>query len=156
MGRRQPASYDAVILDRRRAVSALRLRGKTFHEILVALPELRKINPETGKPWSYQTIHADWKTVEKEWLKSAQDSVEKQRAKTNAELEEIKRAGWAKEDLTSILKATEQQRRLFGLDRQQDAFVDVSINLNENKPLTPEQQKEELEKRGLSGLALEE
>ena len=116
MGRRQPKAYDAVILDRRRAVASLRLRGMSIREIERALTEMRNLNPETGNPWCIQTIHADWKALEKDWKAEASASVDQLRAKINAELDEVKRFGWRKDDPVAILRAIEQQRRLLGID----------------------------------------
>lgn len=116
MGRRQPPAYDAVIMDRRRQVAALRLRSMSIRDIERALPELRCVNPANGQPWSFFTIQTDLKAIEKDWLKETRVSVEKRRAKLDAELEEVKRVGWKDADPNSVLRAIEQQRKMLGVD----------------------------------------
>lgn len=109
-------AQDEQIEDRRRLVASLRLKGMTVREVQLGLAELRKVNPETGQPWGIATIHADCEALKEQWRKEATAEIAEHQSRLNAELEEVKRFSWRKEDTERVLKAIEQQRKLLGAD----------------------------------------
>lgn len=116
-------SLKLIILDRRRQVAALRLRGYTEREIqkgLAAPPTDPKqqtyLNPKNGEPWSLSTIHKDIVALETAWRADMVDRVDEHKHRLFAELKEVARASWKANDLERVLKAIQQQRELLGTD----------------------------------------
>lgn len=109
-------SMRLVIIDRRRQVAALRLRGYTQREIQKGLEQEKVVNPKDGKPWSLGTINGDIKRLEASWHAEAIGEVSAHKARLFAELREVARACWKDKDYERVLKAIAQQRELLGTD----------------------------------------
>jgi DNA-binding transcriptional MerR regulator len=96
-------------------VSRLRLRGMSQREIQRALPA-QSTNPENQQPWSLATINGDVKALHRQWREDALQATDEHKARTLAELAEVKRAGWGAKDMNIVLKAIQQERSILGLD----------------------------------------
>jgi len=110
------SSKKTVIKHRREAVAKLRLRGLTQREIVDKLTREGLVNPETGQSYSIGTINADVQTLETEWRKQASADTAALKGRTLAELHEVKRAAWEENQLTTVLRAIDQEVHLMGLD----------------------------------------
>lgn len=107
---------ELAVLERRRQVANMRLRGFTQREIQMGLEELKLLNPDTGQPWSLGTVNSDIKAIEKLWQKECASSVDQHKARLFAELRAIYKRAWTLDDLERALKAVQQQRELLGTD----------------------------------------
>jgi len=111
-----------IIAQRRQAVASLKLRGLSYREIVLALPNTRGIDQQPiidhrhNKPWSQGTVHSDVKAIEAEWMANAVADISTHKARLNAEIEEVKRVAWGEKDTDIILKAIDQQRKIHGID----------------------------------------
>lgn len=113
-----------VIDARRRRVAALKLRGMTAREICKALegdPERGGgfLNPETNQPWSLGTIGYDLKWLSTQWQADAKADIAAHKAAQLAELHELKRAAWAKQDLELVRKCLTDEAKLLGTQAPQ-------------------------------------
>ena len=109
-------SKTAVIEHRRRIVASLRLRGYTVREIQAALPKQDIINEKDGKDWAIGTIASDMKANEAAWKEAALIDVVQHKANVLAEVREARRAAWRADRIGLVLKALDDERKLFGLD----------------------------------------
>lgn len=123
MSKADNTSMRLIVMDRRRQVAALRLRGYTEREIQKGLAAPAKegerpayLNPKTGLPWSLKTIHTDIVALEKAWRADMVDRVEEHKVRLFAELQEVARACWKAADYERVLKSIAQQRELLGTD----------------------------------------
>jgi hypothetical protein len=117
-----------MIAHRRAHVAQLRLRGATEREIVAALAQSTVRNHETGEAWSLATISRDVQALEAEWRESAALAIEVHRARLLAELRELRRAAWAKNDLDLVLRGIKHEAELLG------AAVPPTMNLNHSAP----------------------
>lgn len=106
----------AIVASRRLKVQQLLLRGLTQREIVRALERQNIVNPKTGAPYSLGTINADLQALEEEWEEAALEARSKKKAKTAAELRELKRAAYADRDYKLVGEIIKQERQLFSLD----------------------------------------
>lgn len=111
-------SMRLIIIDRRRQVAALRLRGYTQREIQKGLADAQPpvLNPKDGKPWSLGTINGDVKALETAWHAEAMGETSAHKARLFAELREVARACWKEKDYERVLKTIQQRRELIGTD----------------------------------------
>ena len=110
-------SQKDVELQRREAVSRLRLRGLSFREIVVALERQTEIrNRKTGLPYSICTIHKDMKWAEEQWHLHAVKDVAEHKKRILAELAELKRAGWTEKDYATVIKALAKECEVIGVN----------------------------------------
>lgn len=118
------------MLDRRRRVAVLRLRGLSLREITKALPmgDGGVINPETQKPYNMSTIYQDLKAIEQEWRQMSVADLQEHKARHLAELAEVRRTAWQQGKLFYILKSLEQEAQILGLNEVPDA-PDVNVNV---------------------------
>lgn len=117
-------TVDLIREKRRAAVGQLLARGFKQREIAERLAEMDEKNPETGEAWTVMTISNDIKAIRAEWRKTANRSVEEHRARQLAELEELKRAGWAGDNHTLVLSALQHEAKLT------DTSAPIRINLD--------------------------
>ena len=104
-----------VIEERRSHVAKLRLRGLSSREIVKALTKLGCLNAK-GNPWNHTTVCDDIIALEQRWREESLQDTRLRAAQIDAELNEIKRNAWKQDDMTTLLKAIQQQRDLLGLD----------------------------------------
>jgi DNA-binding transcriptional MerR regulator len=121
MSKADNTSMRLIVMDRRRQVAALRLRGYTTREIQKGLANPGKdqpplLNPKTQLPWSLKAIHTDIVALEKAWREDMVDRVDEHKSRLFAELQEIARACWKEKDYERVLKSIAQQRELLGTD----------------------------------------
>lgn len=113
---------------RRERVAALRLRGMTGREIADVLAKGTKtmpplINPATGKPYERSTITRDITALRKQWQESAKQATSTRIARQLRELEELRRAAWAKGDLAMVARAMADERAILGWDGNLDLMA---------------------------------
>lgn len=107
-------SHDLIVVLRRERIARLRLRGLTQRDIVEALARSGMVDPKTQKPYSVATVNRDLKVIEADWRDSAVRSIDERKAAQLAELAEVKRAAWAKEDMATVLKAIAQETEIAG------------------------------------------
>ena len=110
-------SRQSIIDNRRREVARLRLMQLSQREIVDALEKAGIINPETGKPFALGTINADLQELQAEWRKQAMEDTRSQRGRVLAEIQELRRRAWAKDDLSLVLRGLAQETTVAGLQR---------------------------------------
>lgn len=106
-------SNEAIEAKRLEYVAALRLRGRTQREIQIALAR-EMTNPATGEPYSLGTINSDLKKLERQWRKSAEDSIVEHKARQLAEIGEVKRQAWLDRDQSIVLRALDLEATITG------------------------------------------
>lgn len=121
---------EAHVLDRRRKIAALMLRGLSQREIQRALPmEPNPVfNRETGKPYGIGTIHRDQQALKAEWKLSALEDLIEHKARHLAELQEVRRAAWNQNKLFYVLKSLEQEADVLGL-KDLPEVPGISVNV---------------------------
>lgn len=112
-------AQEDILSERRACVAAVRLRGGSIRMIQRKLEEEGKLNPKTGAVWSVGTIQSDLTALDKEWRAEAARDIAALKGQLHAELDEVKRAAWNKDDLYGVLRVIEQQRKLLGADAPQ-------------------------------------
>lgn len=103
-------STTAHVTLRRQRVATLRLRGLTALEIAVQL-QRQKLVDDSGAPYPLAVIEGDLAALDAEWQTQARDT-DAQRARVLAELREVRRAAWAKNDLVAVLRGLQQEAQL--------------------------------------------
>lgn len=116
-------SRQFIILQRREMVAQLRLRKLTQREIVAELTKRGIVNPDTQAPYDLATVNHDLKALEKDWQKSAAQKVDIWKAQLLAELEELKRAAYAKGQLNIVRMIIDDQRKMLGTDAPTQANV---------------------------------
>lgn len=114
-GRKNSINAAAIALRRLRVAHFL-TRHYTEREIQDALILEELVNPETGVSYSLGTIHADCVQLRTEWRQAAAKDIADHKARMLAELQAVKRQGWAKDDMPVVLKALSQEADLLGTD----------------------------------------
>jgi hypothetical protein len=76
-------------------------------------------NPETGLPYDKSQINRDVAELRKQWRKSAEVDSTEWFARQLAEIDEIKRKFWAKEDVWGVARAVELEIKLTGTAKPQ-------------------------------------
>jgi len=121
---------------RRERVASLRLRGLTEREIEAALEQQGFINVETGKPFSHGTIAADLKALHKQWMANAARDIADHKADQLAELRELSRRNWAKDDLAEVRACLALEAKLLGTPAPEKLQLSGQIDMSK---LTNEQ-----------------
>ena len=124
------SSNKDVIAQRRMLVARARLRGITQREIVKALEAQGSVNPKTGIPWTWVTVHTDIKAIEKAWREEMLRDTSEHKARSLAELAEIKRRGWSQDDIDLVLKALTQERAVIGADAPQQININVQQEID--------------------------
>ena len=106
-------AHDAIEAKRLELVAALRLRGRSQREIQQALA-MQMVNPTTGEPYSLGTVNADIKKLERQWRKTAADTIEEHKARQLAEIGEVKRQAWTDKDMTVVLRSLDLEANIVG------------------------------------------
>lgn len=114
----------ATVALRRRQVAQLRARLLTLDEIHGAMADMAArgrnvaavVNPGTGAPWSRSQIAKDLRWVEAQWEEDAREAGARYRGRILAELEEVKRRAWSKDNLRLVILANEKIAALLGLN----------------------------------------
>lgn len=122
----------AVIDMRRDMVASLVARGMRQTEITkqLATPTIIRngkeqpnpsylINPETGEPFDKATINRDVMALKAQWRKSADFNADGAFGRQLAEIEEVKRRMWAKDDIWGVARAVELEIKLMGTAKPQ-------------------------------------
>lgn len=124
---------EAIIAMRRERVSQLVIRQLSVREIADALARGDKdgngriVNPETSEPYTFVTIASDIKALKKEWAERRNVNTEIHVDRQFAEMQEIKRAGWAAKDPELALKALRDEMNLLGTKKPQEININVTI-----------------------------
>lgn len=120
-------SKDLVISQRRNMVSRLRLRGLSADGITLALAEEGIVNPDSGEPYTRQTVWRDIKHLDGEYRRRALIGTEQHRINQFNEIQEIKQLAWSTNDGKLALQAVKQEIELMGT--KTPIRLDVTINV---------------------------
>lgn len=118
---------ERLIEQRREIVARLHLRKLSYREIEAALAAQGLVNPDNGKPYTYGTIKNDIDYLRTQWRENAAQDFAQRRADQLAEIEELRRLGWKKEDTKIILRAIELEAKLLGTTAPEKVDTTVSI-----------------------------
>jgi len=130
-----PANNTNLISMRRARVAQLKLRGLSSREIALALAngdangQGRIISAQTGQPFDHATILNDLKVLEQEWREARLKDTETHVDRQFAEINEIKRAAWAKSDPKLALEAIDREMRLLGTGKPLEFKFTFDINI---------------------------
>lgn len=130
----------------------LALRGLTQREIVRALERQRIVNPKTGEPYSLGTVNADLQALEAEWEEAALEVRSKKKARTAAELQELKRAAYADRDYKLVAEIIKQERALFSLDEPIQVQVGGTVEHEHTHKIGQETAVTEMEEDDLDQL----
>lgn len=107
-----------LLLKRRDVVTSLWARGLSQREIQASMANPNNpsfmVNPETGAPYELATINRDIRFVRARREASIDASVEEHKARQLIEIDELRRAAWAKKDLKSVATAIDLEMKLTG------------------------------------------
>ena len=117
-----------LIAARRERVASLRLRGLTEREIVAALEQQNFINPETGKAYSTGCIAKDILALQKQWLANAARDISEHKSEQLAELRELSRRNWAKDDLAEVRACLTLAARILGTPAPEKHQIGVTID----------------------------
>ena len=122
------ANRDTIAL-RRERVSQLRLRGLSAREIARALAtgDNGIVNPSTGMPYDHKTILSDLEALKVEWHESRNVNTEEHINREFAELQELKRAGWAAKEPELVRRTLRDEMDLLGTKKPQELNINVNI-----------------------------
>lgn len=109
---------------RRLMISRCRLRGLSRWEIHQWLIDNGIINEETGQPFPMTTIVDDEAELRKRWRQQTDINIDERKKVLLAEIHEVKRLAFLRNDLNVVLIAIKQERDILGID------VAPTINVN--------------------------
>lgn len=115
---------DDIQVRRRELVAQLHLRGLTLREIAAKVGEY-VVNPNTGKPYSHETVNKDLELLKEEWRANAQADINEHIARQFVELAELRRAAWANKEYDTVLRAMAREAKLLGLDAPAKSEVKI-------------------------------
>lgn len=113
------ANKPEVVAHRREIVARLRIRGLSMREIVAALSrpgDSQLLNPNSGEPFTLDTVKADCHSLDKEWRARTAREIDEHKAHVFITLQEVKRRGWQDGDMNVVLRALKQEAELLGLD----------------------------------------
>ena len=113
---------------RRERVASLRLRGLTEREIVAALEQQGFHNPETGKGYDLATICRDLQALKKQWMDNAAADIAQHKAQQIAELRELTRRNWAKDDLPEVRQCLALAARILGTPAPEKHQIGVTLD----------------------------
>ena len=122
-------SRNDIVRRRREAVGRLRVYGMTEREIAIALPKQGIVNPQTGEPFSHQTVHLDCEALRQEWRENAAVSTAEHQARELAEVQEIKRQAFLDRDGMLALRAIEKEMKILGTAAPEKVEIKVNIEV---------------------------
>ena len=115
-------TYTDVIASRRALVAELRCKGLAIRAIVVEVANAGYINPDTGEPFSRDTIHNDIKAMRETWAEDIIDHA----ARQFAEIKHIKYQAMRDGEWALALKALDREMRLLGTNAPQK--LDISLH----------------------------
>jgi hypothetical protein len=116
---------------RKLLVIRMALRGKTLDEITQQLQDAGVVNPRSGKPWSRSVIHKDLTDAAAAWKADVQQATEDLQSRILAEIREVRRRAWNKDDLKTVLASIKQERDLLGLDAPTRVQIDYDMMIQQ-------------------------
>lgn len=126
-GMKLNTTQQAITSSRRQLVARFRLRQMSQRDIVEELAKAGHQNPRTDQPWSLGTVNGDIKALEADWKAQALRDTAILKGLRLAELSEVKRLAWRKEDLATILKAIKQECELLGLDAPIKVDIEADV-----------------------------
>jgi len=114
-------------------VAALILRGLTQRDIVIALENQQRINPETNEPWSLGTINSDVQALNKQWKEEASKDIDEYKASQLAEIREARKEAWKQKDVGKVYKGLEVEMNLTGTTaptKQQNSGIVGTIDMS--------------------------
>jgi len=128
-------SREHIKMLRRKIVSSAKARGMSDADILIMLEEEDILNPDTGEPYSLQTIASDSRALEEQWQDEMMEDITFHRARVLAELRELKAAAWEANKLSIVSRAIDQEVDLLGLNKLERMSLEIAFaNLFKGMP----------------------
>lgn len=127
-----PTHDESIISLRRARVAQLKLRQLSSREIALALAQgdrdgnNRIVSPQTGKPYDHKVILADLKILQEEWKKDRLQDTDTHIDRQFAEINEVKRAGWAQSNPKLVLEGLDREMKLLGTSKP----LEINFNFN--------------------------
>lgn len=128
MPRRHKPSSPEAIAKRQEIVATLTARRYTQREIVAAMSTRPKrgedsryffLNPESNEPWSLATVNGDLKAIRARWQAEAQKSFGERQAELLAEIKEVRKRGWQKDEMGTVQRSIDQEAGIFGVTAPQ-------------------------------------
>jgi len=118
-----------LIVRRREAVGAMRLKGLSQREIVKGLPKYEPpIVGDDGAAFSLATVNSDLKALKNEWRKNAEAAIGEHMAAQLAALDQVERRGWSDGDMLIVLRAIALKMKLIGTDAPQKIEQSGEVN----------------------------
>jgi hypothetical protein len=112
-------------------VARMALRGHTLDEITERLKEAGMVNPRTNRPWSRSVVHNDLMAAAAAWKADVQQATEDLQSRILAEIREVRRRAWNKDDLKTVLASIKHERDLLGLDAPTRVQIDYDVMIQQ-------------------------
>lgn len=125
MARNRSHTSHEIEAKRREIIAALSLRGLSQRQIVAFMATPPKpgqdgrffyLNPETKEAWSIATVNRDLKFLREEWQANAAVSIAERQARLFAEMQEVRRRGWEKDEMGTVQRSFDQEAALFALN----------------------------------------
>lgn len=124
-------AHNDIARHRREAVAQLRLMGYTEWEITHKLASGKNpvLNPQTGKPYSRDTIHNDLVLLRDKWVENASQSTGEHQVRQLAEIQSIKRQAFLDRDGNLALKAIDREIKILGTSAPEKLEIKVNLEV---------------------------
>jgi hypothetical protein len=100
---------------RRRMVASMMVQGFHLDAITAGISTQFK-NPKNGRPYSRDAVVRDMREMKARWREEAAADIAELRGRQLAELAELKRKAWTKDDLSEVRMLMDREAKLLGLD----------------------------------------
>ena len=77
------------------------------------------LNPVDNLPWSLATVNADVQAIREQWRANAQKSFGDRQADLLAEIQEVRKRGWQKDEMGTVQRSIDQEAGIFGVTAPQ-------------------------------------
>lgn len=125
---RRTSSSPEVIAKRQEIVATLTARRCSQREIVAIMAKQPKRgedgryffrNPQNNEPWSLATVNGDLKSIRARWQAEAQKSFGERQADLLAEIQEVRKRGWQKDEMGIVARSIDQEATIFGVTAPQ-------------------------------------
>lgn len=94
MGRHIDQSREAILEDRMARVASYKIQGLSVRQTAAALAKDKCLNPDTGKPWSYQAVQRDVTALVARWKADSLRDITEVKSGELAKLDCLERVAW--------------------------------------------------------------
>jgi hypothetical protein len=100
---------------RRRMVASMMVQGFHLDAITKGI-STQFTNPKTQQPYKRDAVARDMRELKAQWCAEAKADIAELRGRQLAELAELKRKAWTKDDLSEVRMLMDREAKLLGLD----------------------------------------